>query len=399
MTRPRLSLEQFLSDPFGTLAEARTQGWLADMDMGVAAITYDDVRELLGDARLHANFPQFLEQFGITSGPFYEWMAGSPLNRDGAEHARWRSVVSRAFTPRSVERIRPFLRDAAHSLIDGFAARGSCEFVGEFADAYPSLGLCELIGVPKEDRDRFRVWSNTIGLGFSPPLVAQRIGEVDRALTQLLEYAGNLAAERMEEPRDDLITRIAQAGAEEKWTLQEVRAAIAGLVFAGHETTKNQLGWMVTVLADHPEVWDGVAGGSLEADSVVEEVMRHRSAATAVGRKAVCPIEHKGERLEAGERVLLSLWSADHDESAYRAPDRLDIEGHAGVPHLGFGHGPHYCLGAALARAELQEALDALTARIGCPTVEAGAEWLPPVGINGPVRLPISFAPRRAAGT
>lgn len=394
MTRPRLSLEQFLSDPFGTLAEARTQGWLADMDMGVAAITYDDVRELLGDARLHANFPQFLEQFGITSGPFYEWMAGSPLNRDGAEHARWRSVVSRAFTPRSVERIRPFLRDAAHSLIDGFAARGSCEFVGEFADAYPSLGLCELIGVPKEDRDRFRVWSNTIGLGFSPPLVAQRIGEVDRALTQLLEYAGNLAAERMEEPRDDLITRIAQAGAEEKWTLQEVRAAIAGLVFAGHETTKNQLGWLIVVLAEHPTVWDAVAAGTLAAAPVVEEAMRHRSAVTSTGRTAAEAVEHRGERFAPGERLLLSLWSADHDEAAYANPERFDPVAHAEIPHLAFGHGAHFCLGAALARAELQEALAALTKRLGPPALADGAAWKPPMGITGPERLPITFRAR-----
>jgi cytochrome P450 len=396
MTRPRVSFEQFVTDPLTRLADARKESWIADIDAGVVAIKYDDVRELLSDERLHANFPQFLEQFGITSGPFYEWMAGSPLNRDGAEHVRWRTVVSRAFTPRSVERIRPFLRDAAHDLIDGFAERGSCEFVAEFADAYPSLGLCELIGVPKEDRDRFRAWSNTIGLGFSPALIATRIGEIDHALSQLLEYAGKLAAKRKEEPRDDLVTRMVQAGAEDKWTLEEVRAAIAGLVFAGHETTKNQLGWMVTALAEHPQVWEAVADGSLEPAAVVEEVMRYRSAASLVGRTSSCPFERKGEQINAGERIILSLWSANQDESIYEDPERLDVEGHAGAPHLGFGHGPHYCVGAALARAELQEALAALTTRIGCPTVEGGAEWMPPVGITGPMRLPISFASRAA---
>src|SRR5262249_44631653 len=157
---------------------------------------------------------------------------------------------SKAFTPRSVERLRPFLERAAHELIDGFAARGSCEFMAEFADAYPSLGLCELIGVPAADRDRFRTWANTIGLGFSPVSMGTRIAEIDDALTQLLAYAADLAATRRQDPRDDLVTRIAQAASEEGgWSDFNVSSAIAGLVFAGHETTKNQLGWMIALLA------------------------------------------------------------------------------------------------------------------------------------------------------
>src|SRR5207247_4216489 len=133
--------------------------------------------------------------------------------------------------------LRPFLRRAAHELIDGFAPRGRCEFMAEFADAYPSLGLCELIGVPTDDRDRFRGWANTIGLGFSP-LVAMHIAAVDDALERLLAYTAALAAARRTEPRDDLVTRIAQGGAEDGWTDFEVSGAIAGLVSAGHETAK-----------------------------------------------------------------------------------------------------------------------------------------------------------------
>lgn len=214
----------------------------------IAVLRYEDARTLLADRRLHANFTDFLRSFGIASGPFYDWMAGSPLNREGADHLRWRALMLRTFTPRSVERMRPFLRQAAHGLIDAFAARGACEFVGEFADAYPSLGLCELIGVPAEDRERFTGWANAIGLGFSP-FVAMHIAGVDEALTQLLSYAGDLAAARRADPRDDLVTRIATAAAEDGWTDDEVRGAIAGLVFAGHDTTKNQLGWMVAVLS------------------------------------------------------------------------------------------------------------------------------------------------------
>jgi cytochrome P450 len=396
MTRAKLEYEAMLRDPIGELQRARRVGWLGEIDVGgVGVLTHERVRELLTDERLRSGFVQFMERMGVTSGPFYEWMSISPLNRDGADHVRWRQLMSKAFTPRSVERLRPFLRDAAHELIDGFAARGSAEFMAEFADAYPSLGLSELIGVPTEDRERFRAWANTIGLGFSPVTMAAHLPEIDAALTRLLDYTGMLAAKRRADPRDDLVTRIAQAADEEGgWTDFEVRGFIAGLVFAGHETTKNQLGWMVALLADRSDVWDAVAGGELTAAEVVEEMMRLRGAATHVGRTVVETVEVGGERLEPGTQVLFSLTSADRDETVFPRAEAFAPREHADIPHVGFGHGPHFCLGAALARAELQEALSALSGRLGCPTIGSGATWAPPMGINGPKELPITFRPR-----
>jgi hypothetical protein len=303
--------------------------------------------------------------------------------------------MSKVFTPRSVERLRPYLERAAHELIDVFAPRGRAEFMAEFADAYPSLGLSELIGVPTEDRERFRAWANTVGLGFSPISMAARLPEIDEALTRLLEYTGALAAKRRVDPRDDLVTRIAKAADDEGgWSEFEVRGFIAGLVFAGHETTKNHLGWLVALLAERPDIWDAVASGALTAAEVVEEVMRLRGAATNVGRTVAEPVEVGGERLEPGTRVLFSLWSANRDEAAYPKPDEMAPRENAETPHVAFGHGPHFCLGAALARAELQEALAALSARLHCPRLEPGATWKPPIGINGPEVLPIAFERR-----
>jgi len=394
MARPLLEMEQFVQDPFGALRQARAGGPIVDMQVVSAGVMRrEDVRQLLADGRLHTNFAEFLRTVGVSSGPFYEWMAISPLNRDGAEHQRWRAVMSRTFTPRSVERLRPFLRTAAHDLIDAFASRGASEFMNEFADAYPSLGLCELIGVPSEDRDEFRGWANTIGLGFSP-LVGMHIAAVDDALERLLAYTSALAVARRAAPRDDLVSRIAKAGEEDGWSDFQVAGTIAGLVFAGHETTKNQLGWLIAVLAGRPDLWEAVATGTFPAADLVEEVLRYRSAVTGVGRRVSEPVTVDGERLEAGEQVFLSIWSADHDESTYPRPEALDPRQSAATPHLAFGHGAHYCLGAALARAELQEALAALTARLGCPTVGPDAAWKPPLGINGPERLPITFTAR-----
>jgi hypothetical protein len=395
MSRPHITLAEIVAEPLAVFERARRTGWLADGEWDSAVVlTHERLRELLGDERLRANAPEFLRRLGITSGTFYDWMATSPLNRDGADHARWRTLMSKTFTPRSVERLRPFLKTAAHALIDGFAARGACEFVAEFADAYPSLGLSELIGVPQQDRDRFRAWANTIGLGFSPMLLVGRIAEVDAALEQLLAYTAELAARRLAEPQDDLVTRIAQAGRDAGWTPAEVHGSIAGLVFAGHETTKNQLGWTVAVLSEQPAVWDAVGSGSLAPADVIEEVLRFRSTATSVGRQAATEVTLGGETIPAGMSVVCSLWSANHDPAAYPEPDRLDVGRPRGEPHLAFGHGAHFCLGAALARAELQEGLVALASRLSVPKVGADAEWTPAVGITGPARLPITFSAR-----
>ncbi len=395
MSRARVELNQLMADPFGTLRRLREEGPVADVPSAgvVAVLRYEDVRTLLADRRLHANFTDFLRSFGVTSGPFYDWMAGSPLNREGADHQRWRSLMTRTFTPRSVERLRPFLRQSAHGLIDAFAARGACEFVRDFADVFPSLGLCELIGVPAADRERFTGWANAIGLGFSP-MVAMHIAAVDAALTELLAYAGELAAARRADPRDDLVSRIAAAAAEDRWSDAEVRGAIAGLVFAGHDTTKNQLGWMVSVLAERADLWDAVGREAAPVADVVEEVLRYRSSVSGIGRTAVEPVEAGGCPFAAGQRMLVSVWSANHDGRAFPHPETIDPAQSVDTPHLAFGHGAHHCLGAALARAELQEALAALTARIGCPTVAADAAWRPPVGLNGPTRLPLTFKAR-----
>ena len=227
-------------------------------------------------------------------------------------------------------------------------------------------------------------------------MVASRITEIDAALTSLLAYTAELAARRRVEPRDDLVTRIAQAGDEDGWSDDEIHGAIAGLVFAGHETTKNQLGWTVAVLSERPAVWDAVASGALAARDVVEEVLRYRSAVTGVGRTAAEPIDHGGEHIPAGTTVFLSLWSADHDATVFPRPEEIAPAANDTAPHLAFGHGAHHCLGAALARAELQDALTALTERLECPRLEPGASGSRPSASTAPTRCRSRSALRAA---
>jgi hypothetical protein len=150
----------------------------------------------------------------------------------------------------------------------------------------------------------------------------------------------------------------------------------------------------MALLAGKNELWDAVAAGSPPAAQVVEEVLRHRSAVTAVTRTVPKDLEHAGEKVGAGTTVMFSLWSANHDPAAFPRPDELAPAENRVQPHLAFGHGAHHCLGAALARAELQEALLAFSARVGCPRLGEGATWKPPVGITGPETLPIRFEAR-----
>jgi cytochrome P450 len=335
---------------------------------------------------------------GISSGPFYEWMRRSPLDMEGEEHRVWRQLVLRTFTPRSVERLRPFLRAEAHRLIDDFAARGEVEFVEAFARKLPSLGLCELIGVPAEARERFGVWADSIGLGFNLVMAPARIGEIDDAIVQLLAYSKELVAQRRLEPRDDLVSRLAVGAEEDGVQAEMVHATVAGLVFAGHETTKNQLGWLITLLSEAPAEWERVFREPARAKDVVEEVLRFRSTVTSIGRLALEDLELFGTRIEKGSTIVASLWSANRDKDVFADPDTFGTDAHRGGPQIAFGQGAHHCLGAALARAELQEALVALSTRLECPKLEPGASYLPPVGINGPTVLPISFSVRAAPG-
>jgi cytochrome P450 len=396
MEEEKLSIVDLLDDPDAALERARARGTIVPIEMGYLVVDHEAARDLLLDRRLRAGFADFLQQMGVTSGAFFEWMSRSPLNMDGDEHRRWRRVMARTFTPHSVEKLRPFLRQEAIALVEAFADDGECEFMSAFARRLPSLGLCELIGVPKDDRERFGVWADTIGLGFNLALLVPRIADIDAALVALLDYCRGLVAARRENLRDDLVTRIARAASEEGGMDEDmVVASVAGLVFAGHETTKNQLGWLVTLLAERPEEWDRVAADPERSRAVVEEVLRLRGAVTSVGRTAAEDFSHAGAHLKQGDRVIVSLWGVNQDPKVFPQPTRFDVDAHREMPQMAFGHGMHHCLGAALARAELCESLAVLASRLRCPRIGEGAEFLPPIGINGPTRLPIHFERRR----
>jgi cytochrome P450 len=395
MAKHTTTLADLVASPDRTLRTAREAGMATHTELGPLIVRHAAVRALGQSDKLRPAFSQMLQRLGIQSGPFFEWMKSSPLDMEGDEHRAWRQLMMRAFTPRSVDRLRPFLAEEAHRLIDRMLPDSPCDFIQAYARRLPSAGLCELIGVPLADRERFARWADIIGYGFNLVLLPTKIGEVDAALTQLMAYTDLLAQARRAEPRDDLVTRIAQA-ANEASGIDEasIRGSVAGLVFAGHETTKNQLGWMIAVLSEAPREWERVAREPERARDVVEEVLRFRSTATGFRRLALQDVELFGERIPAGAHVTGSIWSANRDQAEFANPEEFDVDANHGGVQLAFGQGAHHCLGAALARAELQVSLIALTRRMHCPKLEPGAEYLPALGITGPAVLPISFTAR-----
>jgi cytochrome P450 len=395
MSKSIIPIASLLADPDAALKAARLKGAVAETEVGTMIVRHDAVRTVGQSDKLKPGFTQVLATFGVTSGPFFDWISISPLDMDGEKHRAWRQLMQRTFTPRSVERLRPSLRSESERLSEQLLALGLCDFIAEFARKLPSFGLCELIGVPREDRERFMGWADTIGFGFNVTLLPTKIGEIDAALSQLLAYAAELVAARRKEPRDDLVTRIAQAADEESgFDEDEIVGSVAGLVFAGHETTKNQLGWMIAVLSEVPAEWERVASEPDRARDVIEEVLRFRSTATNFARIAREDVVIGGETIAKDSLVMASIWAANRDPAEFPKPDEFAVDDNRSGVQLAFGQGAHHCLGAALARAELQEALIALARAMTCPKLEPGATFLPPIGINGPSYLPIRCSRR-----
>ncbi len=368
---------------------AREACWYARTPLGYAVLRYDEVAALLRDRRLRQGGVESLAAQGITQGPLADLMRRVILNIDGEQHARLRHLVSKAFTPRAVEALRPVMRAVTHELIDSFAARGTCEFMAAFADPYPSRIICELLGIPRERYTQFHGWANDLGLAFSYT-VAEHLARIEAALQGLSACVDDLLAARRAAPGPDLISAlIAAEESGDQLSDAELRLMVTALVFAGQDTTRNQLGGALATFLEHPAQWARLAEEPALAARAVEEIMRVRPAVPVIWRVAAEDFEFGGLRIAAG--TFLSMFvAAAHTDPRVFATTEFDISLERPA-QLTFGGGIHYCLGAPLARAEMEEALPILAARLHTPELAGSVRWRPALGICGPVTLPIRF--------
>jgi cytochrome P450 len=374
--------------------EARADSWVARTPVGLIFLEYDAVLWMLRDRRFREQGAEALVAAGITSGPLWDWFHEIMSNKEGEDHARLRRLVSRAFTPKRVESLRPLMRSTSHELLDRIARQGSCEFVSEFAAPYPVRVISGLLGVPPEDFERFHAWSRDLSLAFGSRIVAEQ-ARIERALESLNEYVDGLLEARAARPEDDLISALVAVEEQgDRLSRDELRALVTVLIFGAQDTTQCQLACALATFIEHPEQWDRLAREPQLAVSAAEEVLRFEPAGSGSPRVACEDIEYRGLAIPAGSVLVPSGPAANRDPKVYPDPDRFDMTREHAQPMLTFGGGAHYCLGASLARFEIQEALVILSQRLPQLAANGEAEWRVGSQIRGPETLPIRFGMR-----
>jgi len=371
---------------------AAGEHWYATTPLGPAVLGHADCLALLRDRRLRQGSLDHLASQGITSGPLAEMWAQVLLCIDGEQHTRLRRLVTHAFTPGAVERIRPRMPGLVHSLVDRFAAAGQCEFMADFADLYPPTVFFDLLGVPPEEHPRFLEWGKAFGELFSFS-VAEQADSIEAALMALYEAVDRLAAERRRRPTGDLLSRLVAAfDGDDRFTPQELRSMVVTLVLGGQDTTRGQLGHAIVQFSEHPDQWALLAQHPELAAQATEEVIRVMSVTPIIYRITAEDLSYRDLEVPAGTRLWMMIETAHREENVYGASaSGFDITAER-PPQLSFGGGVHYCLGAALARAQMVEALPILAARLPGLELDGPPTFRPELsGIKGPTHLPIRF--------
>lgn len=378
-----------------SLVALSKQTWIAKGVFAYPIFKYEDCVAILRDKRWHSAAALAAEAFGVNDPRLKERRRESILSAEGDVHTRLRRLVAPSFSPRAADRLRPFMREVINSLIDPVAANGRCDLATDICDPYPIPIICELLGAPKKDWQSFSRWAEDV-LRIFNATAADELDIIFKAQDELGEYTRQLIADRRSRPADDLITSlIAAEEAGDKLSEAELEMMVEAVIVGGTDTTRNQLGCSVALFAEHPEQWKLLAEQPELAGKAVEETMRYFGAVRNTGRFASEDIEYKGILFPKGTLVTPALSIANRDEAVFNEPNVFDITREpAGQPQMTFGSGIHYCLGAALARAEQQEALPILAQRFPNLRIDGTVTWKPStVAIFGPENLPIAFDP------
>lgn len=389
------------ANPYPFYAQLRSQApvhW--DEPMGFWVLTrYADVAFAFSDARfsraqgLRQGFKRLPESDQPVAEPVYDAFSKMMTYADPPYHTRLRGLVSKAFTPRMIEELRPRIQQLVDDLLDTAQARGQMDVIPDLAYPLPIMVIIEMLGLALEERHHFKEWSDDLFamLGLvrhSPDLIKKAA----QSLTEMTDHIMALSKERASQPQEDLLTGLVTAmEAGDRLTEDELVANIGLILAAGHETTTNLIGNGLLALLRHPDQMQKLRDDPALAPGAVEEILRYDNPVQIVYRSVTEEVELGDQRIGQGQLVNLVVGAANRDPAQFSDPDQFDITRHEGR-HMGLGLGIHFCLGAALARLEGELVFNSLLRRF--PTMQLAAdslEWQTHPTFRGLKALPVAL--------
>lgn len=350
-----LTSSAFIEDPYRTYEQLRRKDPVHRMRLIEAwALTrYEDVQDVLIDHKRFTNAERN-----------YDYMQYRTfLDLDPPDHTRLRGLVSKAFTPRAVRELGPRIQGLVDELLDAVAGKSRIDLISDFAFPLPVIVIAEMLGVPAEDRARFREWSDDIALSVNPLLNSKQIERVQQATEELFDYFEGIIEQRRQAPQNDMISALLAAEEEgDRLTHEELLSTLMLLLVAGNETTRNLIGNGMLALLKNPAQLQRLRDRPELLDSAINELLRYDSPVQIDSRNAIDDVKIGGKRIAAGQRILAIVGAANRDPQVFANPDELDI-GRDEVSHLSFGRGIHYCLGSPLAILEGRMAFTSLLER------------------------------------
>lgn len=374
------------------LAQAAGQGecgWLATSPLAYVVLDRESAEFFLRSRATAFPGREIADLFGVTAGRLREQIDANILNQQGDRHRRLRSLVGGAFTPRAADRWRPAMRSFLGRLWSAVEGRHSCEFVAAVARPFPALTIAAVLGAPEADAGRLQVWSTLIQRQFDIQALGTQLAELEQAAVEVYDYVENLLTMRSRQPGDDLLTELLSAEeAGDRLSHAECVNLVLNVIAGGVDTTQAQLSHALRLFASHPEQWNAIRANPTLIPAAVEEVLRFEPITPITARICTEQVEHRGVVFPAGTIVAVC---AERGNRQQPGGEDFDITAPRDGRLLTFGAGPHFCLGANLARAELEEALTFLAPRMpglapAAPSVLGTVE-----GIYGVESLPLRW--------
>jgi len=357
---------------------------------------YDDVVAFGRDGVTYSSDQRRGGVVGLEENPdFQDFGDGGRLmlTMDPPDHTRYRKLVNRGFTPRQMRMLEPHIREITSNILDEVIEAGGCDYVVDVAAELPLQVIAEMLGVPMEDRHKLFEWSNRM-IGSEDPEYMVSADLVQNAQVEMFMYANDLAAQRRQEPRDDIITALLDAEVDgDKLTEMDFNLFFLLIAVAGNETTRNSISHGIKAFCDFPEQYQLLVEDPTRSRSATEEIVRWASPVMYFRRNVTRDTELRGQAIKAGDKVSIWYISANRDEDVFDRPFEFDILRDPNE-HVGFGGGgPHHCLGANLARMEIYVLLEEMAKRVPKLERTGDAQPLRSNFIAGIKHMPVKYPP------